>query len=509
MAISLIKADGTGDFTTLSAWAASLAADYVDEVAEVEGTIDQSAPLILPSSTDPAGVLTIRAATGQETLYFDGDGRARVDFGPFDFRIQSGSAVTVRVEKIGMRANINGGATMFIDAVPTSADWQFTDCFLKKEGTGGTQLSNNADFPGLKFTNCVLLGLNFSSSWDSVHVDQCSFPGGLATAVALSAPTLGGSHAVNCYVAHNSASFGPIFDLAAGSTGNAIDMSNTRNAGFAIDVINAAFADQYVDPANGDWSLKTGNDLAGAGDGGADIGFILPTGGGGTVISESLTQGMGISPSTSSRAAATAALTQGVGLAGSEQGSAAAIATLAASLGLSASQTAQAFAAQSLVAGIGFGLSMSEALSGVISESLTQGIGLSPSFTGMARAGDALTVGLSLDASLIDRAIIPEAMAGALGLSDSMADHARANVSLTVPAIFGASMQSAASAKDAFSIGFAIGQQLSAFLPDLFTRSAARTFTIPAENRTVTVSVENRTLTVSAENRTIIVEPDG
>lgn len=281
MAIAQIRADGLGDFTTLAAWHASLASPLAeDQIAEITGAIDATGPAtIFTAVTSPTARLIIRPAPGQETTYKEGDGRARIEFGNFDFVVRSASSQHLTIEKAALGLN-GSNASVFIESsgAPASADWLWRDCYIRNIGTN-TSLSNNRDFPGWVLENCLLYGMRTSSAASGLVSSNCSFIAGL-NPVDLGSTTVEDARVEDCYAAHNSNAFGHFRDLAAGSFGLATANANEGGT-VAPGIVNAALLDQYVDPAAGDWTLKPTAALKGAAAGGGDIGFVMPAAGGG------------------------------------------------------------------------------------------------------------------------------------------------------------------------------------------------------------------------------------
>lgn len=281
MAVRQIRADGLGDFTTLAAWHASLPSPLIeDEIAVIYGTVDASGtPTIFSVVTSPTARLIIRAASGQETSYLSGDGKARIDFGAFDFRIASNSSRHVTFENIAIYLGVGAsGAGIFMDSsgAPPGADWQWRNCFIARGGSNfSTGLSR--PFPGLVIENTVIFNLRGASN-TGIIARNVSFIAGFAP-VDLGGVTADKGIFERCYFANNTNSLGQLFSEDGGSFDLAFSDDNSGRV--TPDIAFAALADQYTDPANGDWSFKAGNALAGAGTGGLDIGFVLPGGGGG------------------------------------------------------------------------------------------------------------------------------------------------------------------------------------------------------------------------------------
>jgi len=106
----------------------------------------------------------------------------------------------------------------------------------------------------------------------------------------------------------------------------------------------------------------------------ATAGAVEDVGGGGGVVSESLTQGLGLSSAIAGQVAAQASLTQGMGLSETGQGAATAQASLTQGMGLSETEAARAVAQASLSQGIA--LSESQQARAAAMASLVQGMGL-------------------------------------------------------------------------------------------------------------------------------------
>lgn len=279
MAIRQIRADGTGDFTTIAAWLASLPATLTeDEIAEITGTINATgAATNFQVVTSPTARVIIRAAAGQETTYRSGDGKARIDFGAFDFVINSTSSKHVTIENVALYLGVGSsskGIIMESSGAPSGADWQFRNLFIAKGGTNNA-MGISRPFPGLVIENCIIFGLGGATNTGVVLRGSSLIAGFTPVDLGLSSADTGTVE--RCYFANNAYAFGQLFSADSSADLGFSDTNSDRGISGTV-VTNAALLDQYTDPANGDWSFKAGNALQGAGTAGADIGFIVPGG---------------------------------------------------------------------------------------------------------------------------------------------------------------------------------------------------------------------------------------
>lgn len=154
----------------------------------------------------------------------------------------------------------NGGAGGII--LKSAAKGTMTNSIVVTNNSAGLMMATDYDYIG----NTIVGNYDGAASSGAAAVRFNTTAGAITDKIA--AFNFGPTGGWMCYL--NKA---PIFTDNASSDGSG-------NTGFQ----NLALLDQYTDPINHDWSFKVGNSIEGVASGGADIGVVLPSGGGGISI---------------------------------------------------------------------------------------------------------------------------------------------------------------------------------------------------------------------------------
>ncbi|MHB9878296.1 hypothetical protein ACSMXM_01325 [Pacificimonas sp. ICDLI1SI03] len=279
MATSIIKADGTGDFTSLSAWYASLPSVLIEEeVAQISGDLGAQSRLTNMTKTTAADKgLVIEAAPGDE--WFVG-GEAAASFSLVDsdgIFILGGSTSSHHITIRNLRFSAAGGNTtssllrQSSGGLPADSNILIENCRISLPPPSAIVDNDGSEDLRITVQNCILTGVASQSSGRVKYFNNT---------VLYSLATNWGDNGTTGFrygLAQRNAifGFGPTssnknyLNLASGSADNVADDTSGN-------INNVVLVDQYTDPLNEDWSLKAGNVLQGAAAGGLNIGFVAP-----------------------------------------------------------------------------------------------------------------------------------------------------------------------------------------------------------------------------------------
>ena len=294
-AVTITVGNSGKDYSTLNAaTAGSEVIDRVtnDEVITIECYNTNNVAITSTSASIAAGDavnnVTIQPAPGEDyaandysskALKYDpADGVAFIVDGAFGTALLLNGASYTEVNNIMFLSDAHITTTIY----GNSDSSNINGCILQEE-------SNAARTNRVNYTNCLFirnanLGVaTLTSQFDALN--QCTFvcPDDLTST----------THAVGLHSTdiQNCAVFG-FSSSTSGSADGTSEYNATDNASIAgtNSLVSQTYADQFkdVNDATQDWGMKAGNDLDGAGAGGIDIGYRIPTaipGGGGSTSS--------------------------------------------------------------------------------------------------------------------------------------------------------------------------------------------------------------------------------
>ncbi|MAU40988.1 MAG: hypothetical protein CMF31_05130 [Kordiimonas sp.] len=383
------------DYSTLTAWEAALPATLTeDEIAECYVSVGHVGTdiSIAGVTTSTSAKIIIRAATGEETTGQEGSGPSI-----YCSQSQSHAAIDLNtgcdhVEIKGVEFVLLGSNSHALrdwrSSAPAGGLYKIDDCFVYGEGSnaGGNLLyAPKGDY---EVTNCLGFRMNTAGGGSSVTYTNCTWISRETDPNNVQYTPYRYAHVIRSYAAY----YGPTSGYR--DFLNQATLTDCASADTTADLLdNVDPYSQYTDPVNGDWSFKAGNVLEGAATGGADVGFVAPSAGGGTdyiaTAGQATGNAAGVQPSLTVGAAYTATAGQGTAQA---VGLAPALTTGAAYTSTAGQGTATAAALQPNLT-IGAGYTETAAQGTTTATGLAPTLSLNGSFTATAGIGAAVTAG--------------------------------------------------------------------------------------------------------------------
>ncbi len=286
-----------GDYSTIASWEAALPSALTEvEVAElVNESQSAGSSFTINVTTSATNYIEIRPVSGGE-WYLGGSAELTSTQGG-SWGVISFAGQTCHVYLKGFRIASSTSSQNALrhhgitTSVPGDAFVILRDMFTACAGTGTSQFMAWGSSTYIRPTtsyNCVgmdnLGRLGLSSNYALLAAVNCTLVRSFTDAANATGNRYGTF--TRCASFH----YGPTSgygDYVSGALNNTLTDCASHDA--TADLLdNVVFADQYTDPASGNWTFLAGNALEGAASGGADIGFVLTAcenyGGGGSII---------------------------------------------------------------------------------------------------------------------------------------------------------------------------------------------------------------------------------